>query len=72
MISVTRLHGEPLVINAELIEFVEAAPDTIISLTTGRKILVRDRSDEVIDKVIAYRRRIADRGGLEEDKECQK
>lgn len=60
MISVTRLSGESLVINAELIEFVEAAPDTIMTLTTGRKILVRDRIEEIVDKVIAYRRRIVE------------
>jgi len=60
MISVTRIHGETLVINAELIESVEATPDTMVTLTTGRKILVLDRMDEIVDKVMAYRQRIAD------------
>ena len=61
MILISRLHGEPLVINAELIEMVEAAPDTIVTLTTGRKILVQNPMDEILDKVVAYRQRIAGR-----------
>ena len=61
MILISRLHGEPLVINAELIEMVEAAPDTIVTLTTGRKILVQNPMDEILDKVVTYRQRIAGR-----------
>ena len=58
MISVTRINGKELVINAELIEFVESTPDTIITLTTGRKIIVRESPEEVISRVIEYRRKI--------------
>ena len=57
MIVLTRLHGEPIVINAELIEFIEATPDTMISTTTGRKFLVKESVEEVINKVVQYRRR---------------
>jgi flagellar protein FlbD len=56
MIKVTRLNDAQLVINADLIEFVEAIPDTIISLTTGKKIMVKESIDEVIDKVARFRR----------------
>lgn len=56
MIKVTRLNDSELVINADLIEFVEALPDTIISLTTGKKIVVRESADEVIGRVAAFRR----------------
>ncbi len=56
MISVTRLNGSEMVMNAELIEFIESAPDTIITTTTGKKIIVRNTADEVIKKVIDYRR----------------
>jgi flagellar protein FlbD len=56
MIKVTRLNDSKLVINADLIEFVEALPDTIISLTTGKKIVVRESADEVISRVAAFRR----------------
>lgn len=57
MIELTRLHGEPIVINADLIEFVEPTPDTLISTTTGKKILVKESVEEVIGKVVEYRRR---------------
>ena len=56
MIKVTRLNDSELVINADLIEFVEAIPETIISLTTGKKIMVTESVEEVIARVIAYRR----------------
>ena len=56
MIKVTRINGTGLVVNADLIEFVEAAPDTIISLITGKKIVVKDSIDEVIEKVATFRR----------------
>jgi flagellar protein FlbD len=57
MIEVTRLHNQKLVINADLIEFVEATPDTMISTTTGKKILVKESVAEVIEQTIEYRRR---------------
>jgi len=56
MIRVKKINGEEIVINAELIENVEARPDTTISLTTGNKIIVQDTVSEVIKKVIEYRR----------------
>ena len=56
MIHVTRLGGQEMLINADLIEFVESTPDTIITLTTGRKVLVREPSAEITARVLAYRR----------------
>ena len=56
MIKVTRLNGQLIVINADLIEFVEEIPDTIVSLTTGKKIMVKESADEIIDFVIHYKR----------------
>lgn len=60
MIKVTRLraHEAELVINAELIETVEATPDTVITLTTGHKIIVQESVDAVIRQVVAYKRSI--------------
>ncbi len=57
MIWVNRLGGgsRPLAINAELIETVEETPDTVITLTTGKKLVVRERAAEVIRRVIEYR-----------------
>ncbi|MEN3039107.1 MAG: flagellar FlbD family protein [Candidatus Kryptonium sp.] len=57
MIKVTRLNGQEIVVNAELIEYLEASPDTIIALTTGKKIMVKESIDEVIEKIIHYRQR---------------
>ena len=56
MIKVTRLNDAQLVINADLIEFVEAIPDTIISLTTGKKIMVKESIDDVIRSVAQFKR----------------
>ncbi len=56
MIRVTRLNGKPFAINAELIESIDVTPDTIITLVNGKKIVVRDKFDEIIDKVVEYRK----------------
>ena len=58
MIKLTRLNKTNLIVNSELIEFVEATPDTIITLTTRQKVIVRESVDEVIDSVIEFKRRI--------------
>ena len=55
MIKVTKLNGRELVVNADLIEFIESTPDTLISLTTGRKIMVLEELDEVIRMAVGYR-----------------
>ena len=56
MIKVTRLNESGLVVNADLIEFVESTPDTMISLTTGKKIMVRESIDDVINRVTEFKR----------------
>ncbi|MBU0983213.1 MAG: flagellar FlbD family protein [candidate division Zixibacteria bacterium] len=56
MIKVTRINDNELVINADLIEFVESIPDTIVSLTTGKKIMVRETTDEIIRRVAEFKR----------------
>ncbi len=55
MIKVTKLNGRELVVNADLIEFIESTPDTLISLTTGRKLMVLEGLDEVIRMAVKYR-----------------
>jgi len=56
MIKLTKLNGEQIVVNAELIEIIKDTPDTVITLTTEKKILVIETVDEVIQKVIAYKK----------------
>jgi flagellar protein FlbD len=58
MIRITRLNGTELIVNADLIELIEATPDTIITLTTGQKLIASEPVEEVIERVIAFRRRI--------------
>ncbi len=58
MISVMRMNGMELYVNAELIEYIEATPDTVLTLTTGRKFVLKDSVQEVVDKIIEYRKTI--------------
>ncbi len=55
MIKVTKFNDEEVIINAELIEMIEARPDTIITFTTGKKIVVSESIAEVIRRIIEYR-----------------
>ena len=55
MIKVTSLHKNVFVVNADLIEIIESTPDTLITLTTGKKIYIVESIDEVLYKVINYR-----------------
>ncbi|MCS7310163.1 MAG: flagellar FlbD family protein [Armatimonadota bacterium] len=56
MIKVTRLDHSELVLNAELIETIEATPDTVITLTNGKKLVVSEGVDEIVRRVLEYRR----------------
>jgi len=58
MIEVTKINGEALVVNSLLIELIEATPDTVITLTTGRKIMVREQVPEVIRRAADYHRSV--------------
>jgi flagellar protein FlbD len=64
MIEVKKLSDQIIILNSDLIETIEATPDTMISLTTGRKIVVKDSVDEVLKKVIEYRRSIHEGIGI--------
>ncbi len=59
MIKVSRINGKDFVVNCDLIEFIESTPDTVITLTTGKKIIVRESIDEVIEKIVKYRLKTA-------------
>lgn len=58
MIQLTRLNHVPLIVNADLIEHVEVTPDTVVALTTGQKFLVLESAEDVVEKVIQYRKAI--------------
>lgn len=57
MIRLTKINGQEFYINSDLMEFIEAMPDTIITLTTGKKVIVRESVDEVIDRIVDYKSR---------------
>ena len=58
MIHLTRLNSHALTVNSDLIKFVENAPDTMLTLTNGEKIVVRESADQVIERVIEFRRAV--------------
>jgi flagellar protein FlbD len=54
MIKLTRLGGEPFILNADLIRYVEALPDTFITLSTGDRLVVAETMDEVLRRAVRY------------------
>ena len=66
MVRLTRLNHEPVVLNSDLIEHIEETPDTVILLTNGEILRVRETADEVVDRIVAFRRRIHSPGGASE------
>jgi flagellar protein FlbD len=59
MILLTRLNNRPLVVNSDMIKFIENTPDTVITLISGEKIVVLESVAEVMDEIVNFRRRIA-------------
>jgi flagellar protein FlbD len=55
MIELTRLNGSPLVVNCDLIKYSESAPDTVLTLITGEKLIVREPRNEVQRLTLEYR-----------------
>lgn len=58
MIHVTRLNHTPIVLNSDLIEQIETTPDTVISLTTGQKIMVLESTEEIVRRIRLFRHSI--------------
>jgi flagellar protein FlbD len=58
MIEVTRLNGNVMVMNSDLIKTAEASPDTMLTLINGEKLIVRESCAEVVEKILAYRARL--------------
>lgn len=59
MIEITKLNGTRILINPDLIEIIESTPDIVISLTTGRKIIVKESRQEINNLVKSYRKEIS-------------
>jgi flagellar protein FlbD len=58
VIQLTRLKGQPITVNSDLIKFVESNPDTVITLVNGEKILVHETPDEIVKRVVEFRRAV--------------
>ena len=58
MIKVTRINHTLIVLNSDLIEHIEGTVDTVISLSTGQRLIVLESAEEIIDRVVEFRRRI--------------
>jgi len=58
MIRLTRLNNHPITVNSDLIKFVEQAPDTVLTLINGEKIIVRESAEEVWTRVVEFRRSV--------------
>lgn len=56
MIRVTRFNGQQYLLNADLIETIESTPDTVVTVTSGRKYIVRESSEDLLERILAYRR----------------
>lgn len=59
MIRLTRINETAFYVNGELIAFIDVTPDTVLTLTTGEKVRVRERAEEVVERVVEYKRRVA-------------
>lgn len=59
MILLTKINKAPIAVNCDLIEYIEETPDTVITLTTGDKVVVQQRMVEIIDRIVTYRKTIA-------------
>jgi flagellar protein FlbD len=59
MIWVTRLDGSPLLLNVDLVVTIERTPDTLVSLTTGDTVLVRESPDELVDRITRFKRAVS-------------
>jgi flagellar protein FlbD len=65
MIRVTRLNGTSFVLNCELIESVESTPDTVLTTINGKKFVVLEAIDEIVEKIVQYKGKILLAGKLE-------
>lgn len=59
MISITKINDVEMVVNCDLIELIETTPDTTITMTTGRKVIVKESAEEVMERIVEYKKRLA-------------
>lgn len=67
MIAVKRLNGEEIMVNPHLIETIEATPDTVITLINGKRLVVQDLIEDVVDRIIEYRKIVGKGSFIDQD-----
>jgi flagellar protein FlbD len=65
MIRLTRLNHAPVVLNSDLIEHIDITPDTVIVMNTGQVFRVLEAADEVVNRIVEFRRRIWERPNIQ-------
>ncbi len=58
MVRLTHLNGKEFYLNSDLLLCLESTPDTLLVMTSGEKILVKESPEEVVDRIVGFRRRI--------------
>ena len=61
MIRLTRINRQPIVLNSDLVEHLESTPDTVITMTSGQKLIVLESTDEVVERIIEFRKALTER-----------
>jgi flagellar protein FlbD len=59
MIAVTRLDGTPIVVNVDVVQWIEETPDTVVALINGERLLVREAAGEIVRRAVAFKRAVA-------------
>ncbi len=71
MILLTKINSAPIAVNSDLIEYVEETPDTVITFTNNDRIVVQERMEEIIEKIVQYRRLISGLVNTEFDRQLR-
>lgn len=56
MIEVSKVNGKPVLVNPDLIRFIEATPDTVLTFTDGERLMVQDKPEDIVERIIRFRR----------------
>jgi flagellar protein FlbD len=61
MVRLTRINHLPIILNSDLIEHIESTPDTVITLTSGQKVVVLEDTEEIVGRILEFRRAVVER-----------
>jgi flagellar protein FlbD len=71
MVVLTKINDDPIAVNCDLIEYVEETPDTIITMTNGDKVVVRESMTEIIQRIVRYRRLLTESVQAESERQLR-